>query len=183
MRKQKNNEIPRSILRGSGFICTDLRSEAGEKLLFINPQCAVVGIEDEPYLLFVTPEFDDKILPLNLKGIIYKVKRIVLQPTFLDKMLDPEYYSIPIWLTDFKELEHLSLKSINVDNLIYLHDLPVKYLELSKVFFSDKDRILTAISYFSCLKELVYDETAPLNIIRSLKELNSGLKLTEKFVQ
>jgi hypothetical protein len=52
------------------------------KILFINPQCSVIGLENSPYMLFTTPEFNEGNLPTNIAKHIYKVKELILQPTF-----------------------------------------------------------------------------------------------------
>src|ERR1700761_7562529 len=83
MKKPNQEEIPRSIIKGSGVIHADLNSSKGRgNLLFVSPKCTIVGLNNLPYMLFTTPEFNENVLPLNIKKDIHEIKELVLQPSF-----------------------------------------------------------------------------------------------------
>ena len=65
----------------------------------------MIGLENLPYTVFLTPEFDLESLPDEIKKDIYEVKELILQPTF--SVVNPKsikYCIIPDWLSNFKNL-------------------------------------------------------------------------------
>ncbi len=127
MEKPKQEEIPRSIIKGSGVIHADLNSPKGRgNLLFVSPKCTVVGLHNLPYMLFTTPEFNENILPVDIKKDIYEVKEVVLQPSFaIEAHKSIKYCTVPEWLTNFKKIESLRFEYVVLDDLDCLKDLPV----------------------------------------------------------
>lgn len=55
MEKPQQQEIPISVIKGSGGIGIDLGALNGKgRLLFVDPKCSAIGLGDLPYMLFVT---------------------------------------------------------------------------------------------------------------------------------
>lgn len=60
MINKSRKEIPKSIIRGN-VVNTDLEARnKGEKILFLNPACVIIGAENLPETIFVTPEFENQ---------------------------------------------------------------------------------------------------------------------------
>lgn len=178
MEKPKQQNIPRSIIKGQGAIAADLSSLNGKgKILFVNPKCVVVGIENLPYRLFITCDFRDDNLPLILRGEIYNVKELIMKPTFsVGDFKEIENCAIPKWLSNFKNITCLRFQHIKVDDLFILKDLPIQHLILEKINFDDSQKIIDAIRQFKQLKEISYDRSLPKGVIHSIEKLN--VKLT-----
>ncbi|MFC1224438.1 hypothetical protein ACFE6N_11555 [Pedobacter sp. BG31] len=178
MKKPYQEEIPRSIIKGSGVIHADLNTSKGTgNLLYVSLECTVVGLYNNPYMLFTTPEFNENILPLNISKDIYEVKEIILQPSFSIETRNAVTYSIiPKWLSNFKKIESLRLEYVELDNLNYLIDLPIQHLIFENIKYSNDKKLIHAIKQFKYLKEISYDRSLPTEVIRLIEELN--LKLT-----
>lgn len=177
MKKPSQEEIPRSIIKGSGVIRADLNFPQGKgDLLFLSPKCIVIGLDNLPYMLFATPEFSFDILPVNIKSNIHLVKEIVLQSTFSVEINQLDQYSyLPNWLQDFKGLKHLHLKYIIIDDLILLKDLPIQHLILDNVKYNDKVKLVYCIGVFKYLKEISCDHSVDAGLKAAIKELNLKL--------
>jgi hypothetical protein len=178
MKKAEQEEIPRSIIKGSsGGISGDLSSLNGKgKLLLADPKCFVIGLENLPYILFTTPEFLEENLPTNIGKNIYEVKKLVLKPTFFvgaSKAI--KYCTIPEWLTNFKKIEDLRFEYVEIDDLNYLRNLPIQHLIFENIKFSDSKKIIAAIKQFKHLKDISYDQSFSIDLKQSIKELNFKL--------
>ena len=178
MKKPQQEDIPRSIIKGSGIVVGDLSSLNGKgKLLFVDPKCFVVGLENLPYMLFVTPEFHEESLPPSIGKSIYEVKKLVLQPNFFVGTSKPEKFcGVPRWLINFKKIEYLRFEQIELNDLNYLEGLPIQHLILENIKYSDSKKLIAAIKQFKLLKEISYDQSLSADVIHSIKGLN--LKLT-----
>lgn len=177
MKKPRQEDIPRTILKGPGMGRIDLSGLEGGKMLLLSPECIVVGIGDVPHLMFTTPEFTTELLPPNVAEGIHEVKRIVLQSTFLTKPELKKSYPLPKWLTGFKKVKHLKLADATLDNLSNLKDLPIKHLLICDTRFSDADNLVAAIQQFKHLKYLAYDQSFPVNVVEAVQQLNLGVTL------
>ena len=59
MKDPRREDIPKSVLRGYNSYGADLSYLNGKgKMLFLDPRCVVIGLENLPYTVFLTPEFD-----------------------------------------------------------------------------------------------------------------------------
>ncbi|MCR8558405.1 hypothetical protein KXD93_12165 [Mucilaginibacter sp. BJC16-A38] len=177
MKKPSQEAIPRTIIKNNSGSIYAAFLERGGKILFLNPKCVVTGIGDLVELLFTTPEFTTALLPPNVAASIHEVKGIVLQVTFSSGVKLKKNYPIPLWLSDFKKVEHLKLVNADLDNLSDITDLPVQHLILGDVSFSDADNLVAAIKQFKQLRYLAYDESFPLQVVEALAKLNSGVTL------
>ncbi|WP_179414862.1 hypothetical protein HDF19_19875 [Mucilaginibacter sp. E4BP6] len=171
-------EIPKSYSTGNVSIGVDFGSLKDKgKILFVNPECSVIGVEDTPYMLFTTPKFDEIDLPPTVKDKIHEGKSLVFQPSFISKVLkNSEHSLIPEWIADFTKVEFLRFQRVNVGDLSILKDLPVQHLMLEDIKLSDSDNLIIAISQFKHLKKVSYDESLPLEVKEAIEKLN--LKLT-----
>ncbi|SHM54467.1 hypothetical protein [Mucilaginibacter sp. OK098] len=177
MKKPRQEDIPRSILKYNTVAVDPSFYEQGFKMLFLNPECVVVGLGDVPSRLFITPAFTTDLLPPNVAEGIHEVVEIVLQSTFTAEPELKKSYPLPKWLTDFKKVKHLKLVDANLDNLIDLKDLPVQHLVIEDIRFNDTDNLVTAIQQFKHLKYLAYDETFPTNVVEAIRQLNLSVTL------
>jgi len=173
----QQEEIPRSIVKGSGGIGADLSSLNGKgKILFLDPKCVVIGLGDFPYILFITPEFCEENLPPDIRKNVYDVKKLILQPTFSAVSKPAKFCAVPKWLVNFKKIECLRFEYVELGDLIQLADLPIQQLIIENIKYDDGDRLIAVIKQFKHLKEISYDHSLPADLIRSIKGLN--LKLT-----
>lgn len=170
-------EIPRSIIKGSGGIGADLSSLNGKgKIIFVDPKCAVIGLDDLPYMLFITPDFREEYLPPDIRKNVYEVKKLVVQPTFSGVSKSAKFCAVPKWLVNFKKIEYLRFEYVELDDLIYLKDLPIQQLVIENIKYDDGKKLIATIKQFKHLKEISYDQSLPGDIRHSIEELN--LKLT-----
>jgi hypothetical protein len=178
----KQEDIPKSIIKGKGAIAADLSSLKGKgKILFVNPKCVVIGLGDTPYRLFITPDFHEENLPSELQKHIFDVKELILKPTFsVGTSKRVEYCSIPKWLTKFNRIELLRFEYVELDNLKYLKELPVHHLIIENIKYLNSKTVITAIKQFRQLKEVSYDGTLPQDIKNAMMELNLKLTPVEK---
>lgn len=178
MEKSNHKEIPRSIIKGGNSIHTDFDLLDGKTtLLFVSPNCTVVGLKNVPYMLFTTPDFNTNVLPLKIRKDIYEVKQLVLQPSFSSEIRESvAYCAIPKWLTNFKKLELLRFEYVELAELSSLNNLPIQNLIFENIKYEDSQKLIDAIKQFKHLEEVSYDHSLGAELIRSVKKLN--LKLT-----
>jgi hypothetical protein len=177
MEKPQQEEIPKSIIKGSGIVAADLSSLHGKgKILFVHPGCFVIGLDNSPYMLFTTPEFNEGVLPPNIGKHIYDVKKLVLQPTFSVKASkEIRYCTIPKWLNNFKKIEYLRFEYVELDDLEYLENLPIQHIVFENVKYNDDKKVISAIKRFKHLKEISYDQSVSTDLRHSIKGLNLKL--------
>lgn len=178
MERSKHQVIPGSIIKGQGAVAADLSALKGKgKILFVDPNCFVVGLENLPYRLFITPEFTNENLPTALRTNIYAVKELIMKPTFsVGSPKEIKTCSIPKWLSNFKKVECLRFENVTLDNLNYLRDLPVQHLIIEKITIENTKEFIINIKQFKHLKEISYDQSLSEDVRNSIKRLN--LRLT-----
>ncbi|SEO94681.1 hypothetical protein [Mucilaginibacter sp. OK283] len=82
MRKPQNDKIPISKISYT-TVNADFSGLNGEaKIFYLNPKCVLVGLNDVPYILFITADFNRDDLTKAVSEDLYEVKRLILQPTF-----------------------------------------------------------------------------------------------------
>jgi hypothetical protein len=175
MEKLKQDQIPRSIIKGTGAIGADLSSLNGKgKVLFADPRCFVIGVNDLPYAMFATPVFRAKFLPIDIRESIYGIKNLIFKPSFFvgKKHTPMKPCEISSWVTDFKKIECLQLENVNLDDLISLKDLPIEQLSLKSVIYTNDQQIIRSIKHFKCLKEIFYDYSLTNNLKHELEKLH-----------
>ena len=175
MEKPRQEEIPRSIIKGTSGRISGLNGKG--EVLFADPKCFVIGVGNLPYILFTTPEFNEDNLPLNIGKQVYDIKKLAFQPTFsADTSKEVKSCVIPRWLSDFKMVEELSLGYVEIDDLHSLKDLPIQHLILKNIRYNDSQSVVSAIRQFKLLKEVSYDQSLDTDLKHAIEELN--LKLT-----
>jgi len=180
--KQMQDTIPKSIIKGSGFINADLTFLKGRgKILAISPQFAVVGLGESPYILYATPQFDANALPQKIEKNIHEVNRIIFQATFsVDPGLETVYSQIPDWMNNFKNLKFLKLSHVNLDKLALATSLPIRHLVLNDIQCNNPIKLIEAIKKFNSLKYVVYDQLSSNELKKVLGQLPVSLTvLTE----
>jgi hypothetical protein len=183
MKNPRQEDIPKSVLRGYNSYGADLSYLNGKgKMLFLDPKCVVIGLENLPYTVFLTPEFDFNDLPQEIRKDIYEAKELILQPTFSGvNPKSAKFCVIPKLVSNFKNINFLRFSHVELDDLDTLKDLPIKHLILENVKFEDSDDLIIAITRFEYLKEFSYDQSLTNYIIDSIQEWNSQLILTPNF--
>lgn len=178
MKKEDQQEIPKSIIKGNGSIAADLSAFKGRgKILFVDPRCVIVGIETEPFRIFITPGFNKENLPSSLRENIYDVKELILKPTFAIGMDDKiTACQIPIWIKSFTKVGLLRLEFVSLDNLCYLSNLPIQYLIIENITYNNIEKLIADIRLFKHIEEISYDQSFPMELLPELKK--TGLKLT-----
>jgi len=180
MKDPRREDIPKSVLRGYNSYGADLSYLNGKgKMLFLDPRCVVIGLENLPYTVFLTPEFDLENLPYEVRKDIYEAKQLILQPTF--SSVNPKsvkFCVIPNWLINFKNIDFLRFSHVELDDLDILKKLPVEHLILENVKFDDSDNLIVSITQFQHLKEISYDKSLTNYVIDSVNEWKSDLILT-----
>jgi len=177
MKKSRQEEIPRTILKyntvnvDAGFL------ERGGKILFLNPACVVTAIGDVTDSLCTTPEFTLTLLPSDIAESVHEVKKILLQATFSADAKLKKNYPIPEWLRDFKKVEHLKLANADLDNLCEITDLPLQHLIFEDVRVNDADNLIAAIKQFKQLNYVVYSKSFPAYVVDAISKLNLGITL------
>jgi hypothetical protein len=163
MKKTDPDTIPKTAIKGSGFIGGDFTHFKGNlNVLYLNPKICVFGLNHEslPYTVFITPNFIKDSIPANILNNLYKAKELSLKPSFSeDTNSSFEHCRIPDWLTDFKELEVLKLDFVDLDELSKLKSLPIKKLMLERSKYSNQKRIQNIIENMESLNEVVYDSS------------------------
>lgn len=182
MDETKGN-LPQSIIKGSGFINTDLEFQtSGGKILFISPKCTVIGFRELPYMLFSTPEFEEK-MPISVKEKIHYVRKIILKATFSDETLkDRKPYDIPNWLIDFNMVECIDFDGVNLENLSVLSNLSIDHLIFRNVKFDNKEEIMSAFRLFKNLSNIECDKDFYSYFGNDLREINLNITLISEEV-
>jgi len=174
MKKPKQEDIPKTVIKGSGVVHADLNSPKGKgDLLFLSPKCTVIGLNNIPYMLFATPEFNESELPSNLKKEIYEIKEIVLQTSFLtDVNKMTKYNAVPRWLANFQNTESLVVEFVDLEDLDHIKDMPIQKITFKNVTYSDEDKIIEVIKQLKHLNEVYYDQSFSFDLVLSLNKLN-----------
>ncbi|WP_293312928.1 hypothetical protein [Pedobacter sp. UBA5917] len=178
MNKSREN-LPKSVIKGSGFINTDLEfRDSGDTIMFLSPQCVVIGFEGLPHTLFSTPDFDSVQIPDILQEKIYQVRKIILKKTFSDEALkEGIFFDIPNWLIGFDALECIDFDGVNLDHLSILKNLSIKHLILHNTSFSSKEKIKATFSSFKKLTKIDCDQSFYAHFGNDLKTLNLNITL------
>ncbi|MGN6178339.1 MAG: hypothetical protein ACTHNW_04115 [Mucilaginibacter sp.] len=165
-------EIPRSIIK-TFSIGSDVDFLNGkDKLLFVSPECVVTGLDNLPNVVFITPQFDFEKLPAAVWMAIYAAKTLIIQPSFYTgRKAIIQHSSIPQWVNNFKELECLQLRCLDIDNLHSFTVLPIEELILGNVNYSDGSRLVNSIIQFPQLKKIVYDDSLCNEVLNGIKGL------------
>lgn len=172
MKKAIDNAIPKTHIKGD-FVHADLNSPKGlGKILYLKPDCIVIGLNEVPYMLFTTDSFAESSLPPKLGKKIYVIKELILKPTF-ELNIKRRYCSIPEWITKFNELESLRVDFVDLDDHVdVIQHLPIKYLILENIKITDSEKLITVLTQLKNLKEVYCDHTFPIDVIDALKGSN-----------
>ncbi|RYE21828.1 MAG: hypothetical protein EOP45_09075 [Sphingobacteriaceae bacterium] len=179
MRKPREDEIPVSTIRHD-TVYADFNELNGEgKILYLNPKCVLIGLNEVPHMLFVTPDFNQDDLKKNIGENLYEIKQLVLQSNFLNKSTEKgKYYRIPDWLLNFKKIEYLKVESAELDDLWLLRNLPVQHLILKHIKFNDATVFTNSVTQFHFLKEITYDDSLNEELIGKVTLVKPNLKFS-----
>jgi len=175
MTKPQQEDIPKTVIKGSGGIGADLSSLNGKgKVLFADPTCFIIGIDDLPYMMFVTPEFNKNILPVPIQEHIYGIKSLIFKPSFFvgKKHAQIKPCEISSLITDFKHIEYLQLENVDIDNLSLLKELPIEHLSLKTITYTNSSEIFQVIKHFRYLKEISYDHSITNDLKHEIETLH-----------
>ncbi len=175
MKQQQKKDIPKTVIKGSGGIGTDLSSlNENDKILFADPKCFIIGSNGLPHMIFVTPQFNANFLPIHLRESIFNIKSLIFKPSFFvgKKNTPVATCQMSPWIADFKHIEYLQLENVDIHNLKLLKGLPIRHISLVSVKFTNNHEIFEAIKHFKALKEISYDRSIPIELVQSIKKLN-----------
>jgi hypothetical protein len=179
MKKPQNDEIPVTKLIYN-TVYTDFHDLDGElKIVYTDPKCILTTLNGTPWMLFVTPDFNQNDLISAVGDHLFEVKRLCVQSTFnVDSKSAGKLLSMPDWLIAFKNVEWLRFDSLILDELWLLKDLPLKELCLNKIAYQDEVVLLNSISRFKDLTELTYDESLTDTLVCAISAAKPNLKLS-----
>lgn len=178
MSKPHKDGIPISKISHTTVV-TDFSNLEGEgKILYLNPKCVLVGLNNVPYTIFVTADFDKEDLIKTVGKLLYEVKQIILKPTFSHVPSDKRTFcNIPDWLLDFKKAELLKFECVDLDELWLFRDLPVQNIAFKKVKF-DPTMFLNSINQFQLLNEITYDDSLNEDMISKIISIKPHIKFS-----
>ncbi len=149
------------------------------QVLYLNTQCILVGLNDAPWMLFVTADFNQDEIINAIGDDLYEIKRLVVQSTFMAGNENIDIVSqIPDWLLAFKKLEMLKFEQIIVDELWLFRNLAIRELILKKIKYEDEDILADSILQFKELSAMIYDDSLSTVIIDKISLAKRDLKLT-----
>lgn len=171
------DNIPKSNLTGYITVNAALSTPEGEaSILFLNPQCVVLGLNGEVNTLFITPDFDLNKLPSSIGTNIFNVKTLILQSNFTTNQREYDgNYMLPEWLLNFNKLSELHIKSADLSNLDYLMESSIEHLTLCDIYYTDEQNLLIDILRFKDLKEVICDDSLSSNIKNIIQTKNIKL--------
>ena len=172
------DEIPKSVLKYT-TINADLSALGGKgEILSISPKCTVVGVGDNPFTMFATPDFDVTKLPPSVGAKVYGIKSLILQYTFREYLKDEDNYAeIPSWITDFKKIKELKLDHVIINDLSLLQSLSFENLILSDVKYKDDFDLHKELSKLKHLKYLAVDDSVSVTFKDAAKQLSPKLEV------
>ncbi len=179
MSKPNDDDIPVSRLSyNTVYINYDGLDGKGQ-VLYLNTQCILVGLNDAPWMLFVTADFNQDEIINAIGDDLYEIKRLVVQSTFMTGNKNSKVvFHIPDWLLAFKKLEMLKFEQIIVDELWLFRNLSIGELILKKVKYEDEDILADSILQFKQLSAMIYDDSLSPAIIDKISLAKPALKLT-----
>src|ERR1700720_3588417 len=87
-----------------GFRLTGFRN--GSEVLHSDKESLIIGVNNQPYYLEATPQFNPYVLPDTLERSIFKLQSILLYEGFLAKVKTQSvFYTIPLWISEEKDLK------------------------------------------------------------------------------
>jgi hypothetical protein len=150
-----------------------------EEILHSDHSAILIGFKGHPSKLIATYEFNPALLAAGLQLEIISLKTVILG-NFGAKTQEENFLPIPQWLRSLCELEALVLSNVELDNVAFCDNSPLKYLDLRKTYCSDKPSFLKFIANFKELKVFIYDESFSIQDISILKETLPEIKLVSK---
>lgn len=179
MGKPRKYEIPVSKITNT-TVYADFSGLDGEgTILFLNPKCTLVGLNGVPYILYITADFNLNDLIDAIGDDLYKVKQIILKPSFLSGTSENvKFCKVPDWLMAFRNVDLIKFECVQLDELWVWRDLPVQHFVFKNVSFDDQTIFTDAIAQFTLLNEITYDDSLNEEVISNIVSAKPRLKLT-----
>ncbi|GAA4779434.1 hypothetical protein GCM10023231_02760 [Olivibacter ginsenosidimutans] len=159
MDENNKKNIPKSTIKGSGFVNINWNGEKSGSLMYSSSNCILLGKEDVPYMLYTTPNIVQLLAAKKGEGL-YKIRKLVLTSFFGSKTnSNNPYTEIPEWIGNFQELQEIYFENINVDRLEIVKSLYLTKLSFKNVTFRHISSICRSINGLSMLEEIHHDES------------------------
>jgi len=135
-----------------------LHIKGDKSMMFFDKKGLIIGLNDEPYMLVAGTDFELNNLPDKIAKKLSHTKIVILRPPILLGDEQPEqYYLIPIWLRELNAVESLRMNHIEIDDLRFLQNTPIKHLIIHDANVKDKKKLAGDISKLKHLQYLAYD--------------------------
>lgn len=151
----------------------------GEELLHGDDNAIIIGQNGRPSRLIATYSFSPNSLSPGLRLELLNLKTAILRASGYDAVKD-QYHAIPDWLASLSQIEMLVLSNADLSNIGTCKDLPLKYLDLRKVYCSDKSSVLAFIGNLGHLEIFVHDETFSVEDLAVIQAKLPNLKFASK---
>jgi hypothetical protein len=177
----KNSDKNISIYVKDGYSIGIDKGDLGEiaenaGVLFFDKTCLIIGLDDRPYSLVASSEFDPFKLPVNLQDKFYMVKAVTLRLPFVsDEQQVVDFHPMPSWLKKVVALSYLTIDHIKLDPSFFSENLPIKHLVLGEILQEDKNVIIRNIASLKNLKYLVHRSLFTDGEVLTIKERASGV--------
>jgi hypothetical protein len=179
MKKPQQNSVPKTIIKGSGFISTDfsfLKGKGEPQILLLDPNSTVIGFRNRPYLIYATSKLNYQSLPINIRESIDNVKMLVLQSSFSNEIKsENDFKAIPDWINNLKSIEYLRLDDIDIDQLNKLKTLPIHHLILINVKYSNEVLLIKSLMKLKGIRYLAYDNSVSSQTISLINQKIKGI--------
>lgn len=152
------------------------------KIIEATVDYSLISLDGKLFMLFATPEFNRSKWWLEHHNEVGLIQRLILQPSHQYERLQGKHCALPTWVAKLKNLTFLKLNQVFVDRLDLLQDTEIKFLEFNNILFRSEQKsvLIDDIKKLKHLRGIAYDDSVPLDIVRSLKMscVNCELYLT-----
>jgi len=140
-------------------------------VLFFDKTCTIIGLDNRPRTLYVSPEFKPSILPDFLQKTFHDIRVVIFDPPLESaKAKSVEFHSIPAWLYEIEKLEYLTFNYIAINPFFFDQNLPIKHLVFEKVRPEDKSTIIDRIAHMKTLEYLVHQNLFSTEEVSLIKQ-------------
>jgi hypothetical protein len=155
------DSIPRTIIKGSGFIGGNFDHPNGQLgVLYLNPQASIFGLNNSttPFAMYISTEYNLNNLPAKFLKDLPKIKYVLIKPSFdVEREKNLKHSKIPDWIKEFSGIEELALIFIDVENLAILSSLSIKQIRFLDILIKDNNKFLQNLAKIKSLEEVQYD--------------------------
>ncbi len=145
------------------------------EVLYYHDGSIVLGLNKKPHTLIATIDFDFNLLPDIIKDDIFKCSIVYVVPS-KDSAMDTVHNVLPSWFFNFKSLKTLKIEGLRINNLLFLSEMSIENLIISKCLILNNDSTIDAIRSVKGLKYFIHDQSFTKNEV--LKITGSASSIT-----